>query len=156
MNAKPFLAVFLLAGVPMTHAGQVPSKVEVTTSNQPDTTLNINPAPEKWNQVITKKSETPQLQIGHSNYVVSGVLVEGLSLQRSSQEQSLGKKLLNLPIVRLFVPRPMPSPSANGSYFRWRDSDRPWTAIAQTAIADRPFDEAAAHEPGIRLISFHR
>ena len=140
----------------MTHAGQVQSKVEATTSSKPETRLNMKPASVNWDQVISQKRETPELKIDNSNYVVSGALVEGLSLQKSSEVRSLGQKILELPIVRLFVPRPTPSPPAGGSYFRWGDSDRPWTAIAQNAIADRPFDEAAAHEPGIRLISFHR
>ena len=126
------------------------SKFNATASPKARAEWNTNPA--HWDQIISQKRETPELRIGKSDYVVSGPLIQGLRRQRASADRSLGKKILGLPIVSWFVPQPMPSPPGGGKYFRWGESDRPWTAIASGA-APGSGNDAVTHEAKTSLIS---
>jgi hypothetical protein len=86
-----------------------------------------------WERVLREKSEPAGVQLGKSDYIVSGPLVDALHRKKAPADRSLGRKLLGLPVVRLFVPQPMPSPPGGGKYFRWGESDRPWVDIASGA-----------------------
>lgn len=80
---------------------------------------------------IYRKSETGSLRIGKRRVPVSSPIIEGLIPRKSPPGSSLGKRLLNLPVVRLFVPQPIEEPPVSGQYFYWRDSSsKPWASIS--------------------------
>jgi hypothetical protein len=153
MNVKLVFLMLVFLSMLSARADEAKSKFDASASPKPDAAWNTSPA--HWDEVISRKSTTTDLRLGKSDYVVSGVLVEGLRRRRSTQDRSLGKKILEFPIVRLFVPQPMPSPPGRGKYFRWGKSDLPWTAIAEGAAPGK-IDNAVTHEANVSLISIHR
>ena len=159
MKTKFILPAILLAAALAARAEEQKAKVEgtkpkfeVTTSPKAASSWNTSPA--HWDQIISRKRETPELRIGKSDYKVSGVLIQGIRRQRSSADLSLGKKFLRLPVVSWFVPQPMPSPPGSGKYFRWGESDRPWVDVASGAAPGS--DPAVTHEAKTSLISIQR
>jgi hypothetical protein len=122
----------------------------VTSASGPTATWNTNP--EHWERVLRTPADSPPLKLGKSDWTLSGPITDGLRRRRSAPDRSLGKRILSLPIVRLFVPGPMPTPPGGGRYLLWGDSDRPWITVAQGAPAGDP---AVTHEAK-SLISFGR
>lgn len=127
MNAKPLLlclfsASTALAGDPPTHynSSALPPMPLFSRSR-----LHAVP--------LTPKPETALITLGKSDFVVTAPLIEGLRPLRHTEGMSPGQKFLHLPVIRLFVPGPMPSPpGGTGKYFAWRSSeiDEPWEVRA--------------------------
>lgn len=153
MNAKLFLAMLILAAAWRVQAGENQTNYDAAVSPSLKTKWNTDPA--YWDKYVGKKSDTAKLQIGKSDYVVSGPLIEGFRRRHDSQDRSLGQKILGLPIVNLFVPQPMPSPPGSGKYFRWGESELPWAEIAQGAAPGK-IDNPVTHEANAGLITIHQ
>ena len=128
------LGLFTLTGfVTPAHAQ---SSYSADASSKPPTSWNTDP--KYWEKVLREPKEFPDVKIGKCDYTISGPLVDGLRRRKLTGNPSLGKRLLNLPVVRLFVPQPMPSPPGGGRYFLRGESSRPWTAVAEGALASDP------------------
>lgn len=153
MKWKTSALAFLLVCTPLAHAdGDKPESDAAAQINSP---MKWNTDPAHWDGLIKEQSTSPNLRIGKSDYVISGPLIDGIRKRRYSSDRSLGRKILGLPVVRLFVPQLMPYPPGGGKYFRWGESNKPWTAIAHAgggAGADNPIN----HEPQATLISIGR
>jgi hypothetical protein len=126
MNAKPLL--LCLFSVSTALAGDPPAQYNATAF--PPMPLYSRPGSGSF---LTKKSESPLVTLGKSDFVVSGALIEGLRPLHNTEGMSTGQKFLHLPVIRLFVPGPMPRPpGGTGKYFAWRnsDNDEPWEVRA--------------------------
>lgn len=90
--------------------------------------------PEWWKRDWNR--DEMKFSVGKSDYAVQGPAVETFTFYRrsSSRDVSLGQKILNLPIVNLFVPQPMPKPTGGGRYLAWGQKDQPWSAVADRGI----------------------
>lgn len=110
-------------------------------------------SPAHWDRILQVKSNSPPLRIGKSDLIVSGPLIEGLRRSRPGGERSLGRRILDLLIIRLAVPRPLPSTPTGGKYFCWGESDRPWGAVSGKAVSPGASDNAMFREPACLLIS---
>ena len=153
MKMKLLLPAILLALAPFAQAEDPQPKYGVATSTPGRTEWNTNPA--YWERALSEKRVSPEVRLGKSGFVIRGPVVEGFRRQRSAGDRNLGKRLLGLPIVRLFVPQPMASPPGGGKYFCWGESDRPWTAIATGAVAG-DLSNPVRHEARTSLISISR
>ena len=72
------------------------------------------------------------LKLGKSDYAVSGPLVDTFRLKpRVQTERSLARKLLDLPIINIFVPEPWPKTTRQGKYFAWGERDVPWSVVSE-------------------------
>jgi hypothetical protein len=96
-----------------------------------DSSLNL---PEREVREWTMKLEPPlpPLTLGEGNVKLSGPLVDTFRLKARNEAQphrSLGQKILNLPVVNLFVPQPFPKPTGPLRYFAWGERDVPWTMV---------------------------
>lgn len=79
----------------------------------------------------------PPLKLGEGGIMLSGPLVDTFRLQRQEPVvRSLGRTILDLPILNLFVPQPMPRPTRQGPYLAWGERDLPWSVVC-----DRHHDE---------------
>lgn len=125
MNAKPLL--FCLFSASTALAGDLPAQYNAKAF--PAVPLYT---PSHSKDFLIKKPESPLVTLGKSDFVVTGPLIEGLRPLGHSADLSPGRKFLRLPIIRLFVPGPMPTPPGTGKYFYWRntDNDEPWTVRA--------------------------
>lgn len=95
-----------------------------------------------------------EIRIGDSHFVLGGPLLGGLLPNRSGVDQSLGQNLLDLPVIRLLVPKRLPSPAEDGvNYFAWKPSPRPWAAIPTSAPACDDSDSFLNSEPQSGFIS---
>lgn len=148
-NFLPLFAALVLL-TPAARAQTRSDAVNLNSSSGAAVNWNTNPA--HWERVIQQRTNAPALRLGKSDWQANGPLIEGLRRRRSTENRSLGKRLVSLPIVRLFVPGPMPSPPGGGRYLLWGESDRPWITVAQGAPAGDP---AVTHEAQ-SLISFGR
>ncbi|HEX4265867.1 MAG TPA: hypothetical protein VH597_16155 [Verrucomicrobiae bacterium] len=77
--------------------------------------------------LLTPKLDLPVIALGKSDFVLSGPLVEGFRRLPPAENLSRGQKFLRLPVIRLFVPKPMPWPEDGGKYFAWHNNSLPWT-----------------------------
>jgi len=122
---------------------------EGVTSNEFSTPVDISKM-RHWDQLLpTNKLETSGIRLGKSDYVFHAPLLEGL-LPEKSENPSLGKRILGLPIIRMIVPLRMPeAPGGGGHYFAWRDKYSPdgWTTASGWSVGGRPigFDDPARH-----------
>jgi hypothetical protein len=133
MNAKSLLLLTVSLGVAgVAFARDTQSSFNTAT---PTAQTQWNTDPKYWERFLHGANESPVVKLGKSDYVISGPLVDGLRRRRSSPDLSRGQRFLRLPIVRLFVPLPMPSPPGGGRYFLWGESSRPWSAVAAGAAA---------------------
>lgn len=89
---------------------------------------------------IFRQAQPKDIPLGKSGFSLGGPIIEGLLPRRLPEGASLGQKLLNLPVVRLFVPQPMPSPPGGGKYFLWREHARSWPSLAKPAAAPGALD----------------
>lgn len=84
----------------------------------------------RWEVPVEQR--LPPLRLGKSDYAVSGPLVDTFRLKpRVQQERSLGRKILDLPIINMFVPEPWPKTTRQGKYFAWGERDQPWAATVE-------------------------
>ena len=87
-------------------------------------------APPSWDEPV--KQNPPRLTLGRSDSAVSGPLVDTFRLgRRAAEEPTLGRRLLGLPIINIFVPEPMPKPPREGVYFAWGERDVPWSVLCE-------------------------
>jgi len=123
MNAKPLL--FCLFSASTAFAGDPPAQYNAKAF--PAVPLYSHSQSSVW---LTKKTESPLVTLAKTDFTVTGPLIDGLRPLGHSADLSPGRKFLRLPIIRLFVPGPMPSPPGTGKYFAWRasDNDEPWEA----------------------------
>ena len=106
--------------------------------------------------VVTERLDSSHLSLGKGDWVVSGPLVDGLRQRRPTGDRSLGKRILALPIIRLFVPKPSPPPSDREVYFVGGESSRPWASISSEARRFGSPDNRLHQEGGCCLISLSR
>lgn len=145
MKAKPvvFFAALMMV-VTTAPAGEEPSRYGVVGTPRAQTQWNTDP--KYWEHVLREPKHMPDLKLGKSGYTVNGPLADGLRRRRSSPDLSLGKRILRLPVIRLFVPgMPDMPPAGGGKYFLWGESDRPWSAIAEGSSAASRHNEVT-HE----------
>lgn len=71
--------------------------------------------------------------LGKTGLEVSGPLIETFrGPRRTWSDLSLGEKIINLPIVNLFVPQPIKAGGSRDSkYLAWGDKDLPWSDVAE-------------------------
>jgi len=150
LHQKPTIFALLIAFASLARAESTNVSLKASSTSVTMPAWDYSSA--HWDRILQVKSNTPSLRIGKSDFIVSGALVEGLRRSRSNKERSLGRKFLELPFVRLVVPRPMPSPPGGGKYFCWGESDRSWTTIVAGASAASSSDPVR-HEAGTSLIS---
>lgn len=159
MKTQPLSSGLRLAGaslLALVFAGSALSASAQTTTAQVSTegsaSSQWNTNPKYWERLLEERKAASGIQLGQSDWQVTGPVVNALKQRPLPANASRGKRFLNLPIVRLFVPRPMPTPPGGGRYFLWGESDRPWVAVAQGAPAGDP---AVTHEAQ-SLISISR
>lgn len=122
---------------------------ELNSSTQPN--WNTNPA--HWERMLEQRKVSSAIQVGRSDFVISGPLVDGVRRKRITGERSLGKRLLDWPVVRLFVPEPMPSPPGGGRYFLWGERDQLWASISRAPAPLGNTDNPIHREVSGSLIS---
>jgi hypothetical protein len=84
----------------------------------------------KWDAPVEQK--VAPLRLGKSDFAVTGPLVDTFRLKPNpDEERSIGRKILDLPIVNMFVPEPWPKPSRQGKYFAWGEREVPWATTAE-------------------------
>jgi hypothetical protein len=118
--------------------------------------LRWNSSPEHWDDLLVKKDleHLPPIKLGKSGFNLGGPLVNTFRRRHYSEDRTVAQKVLDLPILNLFVPGPMPNPPEGnqGRYFAWRGertgSLRP--AAPGGASATMSFQD---HEPAASLIS---
>jgi hypothetical protein len=84
-------------------------------------------------QIFTAKRDPPVITLGKSGFNLSGSLVYGFRPLPPQEDLTRAQRFLRLPLIRLFVPGPMPRPpETGGRYFAWRneESPLPWTRAA--------------------------
>ena len=153
MHAKLFLLCFVSAAT--AYAGDSPStqfKSSTTTPNSFDQSA-------QFQGFLTQKSEPSVLVIGRSDFTLQGPLVYGFRRLPHEDNLGLGQKFLRLPVIRLFVPGPMPIPPEGGpKYFAWKSEQYahawPVSASHQSIVrgAAGSLDEAAGREPAGTLL----
>ena len=131
--------------------------LQAQETNQFKSVAEIAPWSSKYeathpDRVLREKPEPSSIQIGKSDYAITGPLVEGLRRKKASPDLSRGERFLRLPVVRLFVPLPTPPPPGGGKYFRWGQTDRSWVHVASGAAPGIGSD-AVRHESQMNLIS---
>jgi len=91
-------------------------------------------------RVLRKVERQEGLRLGQSDNVVRSPILEGLIPRPAPPDASLGQKFLNLPIVRWFVPLPMPEPPGGGKYFKWGDRTESWRDIGHSELGPGGMD----------------
>jgi len=133
MNANAFLAVAFVSFALTLRADEKPAQAQLNTST-PRKILDWDD-PQWWELMGETRQKSPGVSLGESDVVVRGPLVDTFRVAPPSRgERSLGEKILDLPIVSLFVPQPMPVSRGGGKYFAWGDRDRPWATVAGRSV----------------------
>jgi hypothetical protein len=133
MNAKLFLLCFVSAATAW--AADPPGQFNSTLHPM----IPLTRA-ERLQNFLTQKPDFPVISLGKSDFVLSGPLIEGFRRLPPVENLSRGQKFLRLPLVRLFVPKPMPWPDDGGKYFAWRNSSLPWAlASSRPRIQKGPY-----------------
>jgi hypothetical protein len=127
----PILALLCSLALPVCGEGtQVVSTVSGSTLPAP----KWDPQSKLWKDLISEKPLPAARPIELRAFTLSGPVLEGVRPLPRQTDLSRGRKILNFPVVRLFVPQRMPSPpGGGGNYFAWGESARPWTAVAARA-----------------------
>lgn len=140
MKATRWLILFAaLAATDVSAADDTAARHDFQSSPAAQTPWNTDPR--YWERALREPKEYRDLKIGRSDYVIRGPLVDSVRRRRATSNESPGRRFLRLPIVRLFVPQPMPEPPGGGRYFLWGESSRPWSALAEGAAAGELSDE---------------
>jgi len=113
------------------------------------------PGPDQPKSVITERSDSSDLRLGKGDWVVRGPVVDSFRRPRTTENRSLGRRILELPIIRLFVPKPTP-PSDAEVYLVEGKSSRPWAAIASDAHRLGSPDNPLFLEGGCALVTIGR
>lgn len=108
-----------------------------------------------WEKLLQQKTPRDEVSLGRGDWKLTGPVVSGLRRTRTTGNRSFMDRLRGIPIVRLFVPLPMPNPPGGGRYFLWGESDKPWTAVACGAVAGDN-SNPTTHESKAYLISVQR
>jgi len=128
MTANELVSVALMSLALTLRAQDKPAQLDAFA---PKKTLDWDDP--KWWEAMRQKS--PGISLGKSDFVANGPLVETFRVApRSSGERNLGEKILNLPIVNLFVPQPMPVSRGEGKYFAWGERPLPWAAVGARSM----------------------
>jgi hypothetical protein len=103
-------------------AADAPLQGSATTKRTP---LDWNDP--RWWERMSKDRRTI-LRIAEKDYTVSGPLVDTFRARpRRPADRNLAQQILDLPVINLFVPQPMPTaPKTGGAYFKWGDGEQPW------------------------------
>ena len=98
-----------------------------------NTDLNWKP-PEWWVNVGPRQEEG--IALGKSDFVLRGPFVDTFRpARRRPPDRRWIDKVLDFPVVSLFVPQPMPMPPAErGRYFAWGQREVPWSAVVDRPI----------------------
>jgi hypothetical protein len=151
---KMFASIVVLMSAMQAFAQQERALTASSPSLNGVPTWNLDPA--YWETLITADRDSP-IRLGRSDVTVSGPLVFGLRSSRTPADASAARRFVDLPVIRLFVPQPMPTPpETSGRYFAWRGSSpRPWANVSTRGGA-----AAGAYDPTRRdagaLISLSR
>ena len=122
MHAKSLIIAFTGCALALP-AQETPASFGVVTDGKP----TVNP---RW-EVPVEQRLAP-LKLGKSDCVISGPLVDTFRLKPPTQtDRSLGRKILDLPIISMFVPAPWPKTTREGKYFAWGERDQPWSVTAE-------------------------
>ena len=82
------------------------------------------------------KQNLSTVSIGHSGFNLSGPFVYGFRKLPPREDLTRAQRFLRLPVIRLFVPGPMPNPpESGGRYFAWRSEES--RILAWTTAANR-------------------
>jgi hypothetical protein len=131
MKANLFLLCF--ASALTAYAADPPGQLNSTLRTPIEVTQS-----ERFQALIAHSKPNPSaIAIGRSDFVLSGQLVYGF--RRLPHEEGLTKtqRFLRLPVIRLFVPGPMPNPpESGGRYFAWKSEES--RTLAWTTAASRP------------------
>jgi hypothetical protein len=71
-----------------------------------------------------------RLSLASREFVVSGALADTFRRPRQWPDLSLGEKILNFPVLNLFIPAKLPQASARGKFFVWGERNESWTTLA--------------------------
>lgn len=138
MNAKLFLVCFVSAASAM--AADPPAGFDSTVPFN-STVLppfSIYDSSTWKSDLIKPKPAVPVIVVGR-DFVLNSPLVEGLRKLPPQEDLSRGQRFLRLPIIRLLVPKPMPTPPGTGRYFAWRNCSQAWPdAASRPAIWKGP------------------
>jgi len=150
MNAKSFLFAGLFTATMLPVLGEEGSFTADTSAPSKNWVVG----PEHWDRLIVEKKEFPPINLGKSGFVLSGPWVDGFRRRRYDPDRTFTQKILGLPVIRLFVPGPMPSPpDSGGRYFAWRsETSRAWINASGGGNGADPFN-LMNHEPKAALIS---
>jgi hypothetical protein len=96
------------------------------------TTLQPMPLSEtlRLQSFMTPRHDRSVITIGRSDFALNGPFFEGLRPLPPDDNLSRGQQFLRLPVIRLLVPRPEPTPSRTSRYFAWRNCPDAWTVAA--------------------------
>ena len=101
-----------------------PARLDATVSRAP-----LDWKDPRWWEI--QRSRSGGVSLGQSDYTLRGPLVETFRRPSwSASGEHWTRKLLNLPVVNLFVPLPMPP--AGGppvKYLAWGESGAPWSTL---------------------------
>ena len=128
MKAKLFLLCFV--GAVTASAADPPAQFDSTV--QKPIPLNRS---ERAQNLLAQKPAAPVIILGRTDFVFSGPLVEGFRRLPPQENLSRGQRFLRLPLVRLFVPKPMERPPEGGKYFAWRNEN---CSLSWPEAASRP------------------
>lgn len=79
---------------------------------------------------VTLQPAPPPLASGEGDFKLGGPLVDAFRLKpRVANGRSLGRRILDLPIISLLVPQPLTKPGRQGPYLAWGERDAPWMAV---------------------------
>jgi hypothetical protein len=124
MQARLLGLVGLVALALALRAEEKPVSLNATVSKPP---LDWNDP--RWWEI--RDRETGGISLGKSEYVLRGPLVESFRRPaRPAGERRWTRKILDLPVVNLLVPQPMPTAGGGPRrYLAWGESDAPWSSV---------------------------
>jgi hypothetical protein len=124
MNAKLFLPACLLAIALPAIADEPQPVVNGSASTEP---LRWNSDARHWDHLLIERDKLPPMQqlpplkLGKSGFNIGGPLVNTFRRRPHPPDRTFARKVLDLPVINLFVPGPMDNPPrTGGSYFAWR------------------------------------
>jgi hypothetical protein len=125
MKAKLFLLCFVSALT--ASAADPPTQFNSATLSRMPSSGSAH-----WQSLLTQKRDMSVIAVGRTDFVFSGPLVYGFRRLPPEEHLSRTRRFFRLPIIRLFVPGPMPVPTQGGKYFAWRNDEcsLPWPAAA--------------------------
>jgi hypothetical protein len=156
MNAKIAISVLIVLVALAAFPARAQVNYEAVRAVDPSAEIGFGSAAR--HETFAPPAPSPRVQLGQTDYVITGPLVQGLRrAPRVDPDTSPGRRFLNLPVVRMFVPQRLPTPPEEGTrYFAWGQSARPWAAIATGAPAGARWPEPITHEPRSALVSVSR